>query len=369
MAKPNSRSTLIQYCKRALGHPVIEINIDDDQVDDRIDEALQFYQEYHADAIEKVYLKHLVTKTDQTNGYISIPSLVTNVVRLMPLTDSNLTNNMFDVKYQVMLNDMHSLGFMGQLHDFTMKMQHLAMLDMVLDSDEKHVDFNRHKNQLRVNMDWSTDTETPDDVTIAVTVANDGSGNKYYFDGALTPNKTLSIGSTITFDQSDASNGGHPLKLSTTINGAHASGSEYTSGVTYAGTPGSAGASTKLVVTDTTETSLYYYCQVHSGMGNSGLLTSELTPGKFTYLVVECYRIVDPDTYTDVYNDYYLKKYATALIKQQWGLNLLKFEGMQMPGGVTFNGRQIFDDSREEIEKLTEEARLNWEEPIDFYTG
>lgn len=365
MAKPNSRSTLIQYCKRALGHPVIEINVDDDQVDDRIDEALQFYQEYHADAIEKVYLKHLVTKTDQTNGYITIPNLVTNVVRLMPLTDSNLTNNMFDVKYQVMLNDMHSLGFMGQLHDFTMKMQHLAMLDMVLDSDEKHVDFNRHKNQLRINMDWSTDTETPDDVTIAVTV----SGGKFLFDGQTTPNKTLSIGSTITFDQSHASNAGHPLKLSTTINGAHASGSEYTSGVTYAGTPGQAGASTKLVVTDTTETSLYYYCQVHSGMGNSGLLTSELTPGRFTYLVVECYRIVDPDTYTDVYNDYYLKKYATALIKQQWGLNLLKFEGMQMPGGVTFNGRQIFDDSKEEIEKLTEEARLNWEEPIDFYTG
>jgi hypothetical protein len=104
-------------------------------------------------------------------------------------------------------------------------------------------------------------------------------------------------------------------------------------------------------------------------MGDTGLLTTELTPGKFTYIVLECYRIVDPDTYTDVYNDYYLKKYTTALIKHQWGLNLLKFEGMQMPGGVTFNGRQIFDDAREEIDKLTEEARLNWEEPIDFYTG
>lgn len=368
MAKPNSRASLITYCKRALGHPVIEINVDDDQVDDRIDEALQFYQEYHADAIEKVYLKHLVTKTDQTNGYITIPNLVTNVVRLMPLTDSNLTNNMFDVKYQVMLNDMHSLGFMGQLHDFTMKMQHLAMLDMVLDSDEKHVDFNRHKNQLRINMDWSNDTETPDDKTVAVTVVSSG-GNKFALDGTTTGNLTLSIGSTVTFDQSDASNSGHPFRLSETANGTHASGSDYSTNVTTFGTPGQAGAYTKIVITDTTPTSLYYYCQVHSGMGGSGLLTSELTPGKFTYLVVECYRIVDPDTYTEVYNDYYLKKYATALIKQQWGLNLLKFEGMQMPGGVTFNGRQIFDDAREEIEKLTEEARLNWEEPVDFYTG
>ena len=87
------------------------------------------------------------------------------------------------------------------------------------------------------------------------------------------------------------------------------------------------------------------------------------------FLVLECYRAVDPTQFTDVYNDYYLKRYATSLIKHQWGTNLLKFEGMQMPGGVTFNGRQIFDDAKEEIEKLTEEARLNWEEPVDFYTG
>jgi len=87
------------------------------------------------------------------------------------------------------------------------------------------------------------------------------------------------------------------------------------------------------------------------------------------YIVVECYRIIDPDTYTDVYNDYYLKKYATALIKKQWGQNLLKFEGMQMPGGVTFNGRQIYDDAIADIEKLEEEMRLNWEDPVDFYSG
>ena len=79
--------------------------------------------------------------------------------------------------------------------------------------------------------------------------------------------------------------------------------------------------------------------------------------------------IIDPETYTDVYNDYYLKRYATALIKQQWGQNLLKFEGMTMPGGITFNGRQIYDDAREEIKELIEEVRLNWEQPVDFYTG
>ena len=87
------------------------------------------------------------------------------------------------------------------------------------------------------------------------------------------------------------------------------------------------------------------------------------------FLVVEAYRIIDPETFTEVYNDYYLKKYLTALLKRQWGANLLKFEGMQMPGGVTFNGRQLFDDANEELQRLEEEVRLNWEEPVDFYTG
>ena len=321
MAKPNSQATLISYCKRALGHPVVEINVDDDQVNDRIDEAFQFYNEYHSDAIEKVFLKHLVTnstltlsasvagnftvgeiitggtsgatakivtatgdkityndlvnstkvfstetitgtnsgasasvsaitKGDMENGYITLPELVTNVVKVFPLSDTSSAANLFDVKYQLHMNDVYSLGYMGSLVNYAISKQWLAMADLLIDSDEKHIDFNRHKNQLRVDMDWSAET-----------------------------------------------------------------------------------------IADT------------------------------SYLVLECYRILDPTTYTDVYNDYYLKKYATALIKKQWGINLSKFEGMVMPGGVTFNGRQIFEDAKEEITQLEEEARLNWEEPIDFLIG
>jgi hypothetical protein len=249
MAKPNSRQTFIDYCLRSLGAPVVEINVDDDQVEDRVDEALQFYQHYHSDAIEKVYLKHQVTSADMTNGYIPINSLITDVVRVMPIRDTTSTNSLFDVKYQIHLNDVYSLGFLGSLVDYEMTQQWMSLLDDIMDPDDKHISFERHKNQLRIDMDWS-----------------------------------------------------------------------------------------KEVVVD-------------------------------QYIVIECYRIIDPDTYTDVYNDYYLKKYATALIKQQWGQNLLKFEGMTMPGGVQFNGRQIFDDAKEDLEKLTEEVRLNWEQPVDFYTG
>jgi hypothetical protein len=249
MAKPNSRSTLIDYCYRSLGAPVIEINVDEDQVDDRIDEALQFYQTYHTDSIEKIYLKHQVTQTDIDNGYLPINDLITDVIRVMPLRDSSPSDNMFDIRYQMHLNDVYSLGFMGSLAEYEMTQQWLALLDLIIDNDDKHISFERHKNQLRIDMDWSTE--------IAV--------------------------------------------------------------------------------------------------GN--------------YLVVECYRILDPALYSDVYNDYFLKKYATALIKRQWGANLSKFEGMVMPGGVTFNGRQLFDDANEELTKLEEEVRLNWEQPVDFYVG
>ena len=249
MAKPNSRQTLIDYCLRSLGEPVIEINVDEDQVGDRIDEALQFYQFYHDDAIEKVYLTHEVTATDITNGYIPINDLVTDVVRILPLRETVSSTDMFDIRYQIHLNDIYSLGFMGSLTEYVMAQQWLSLLDLVIDSDEKHVNFERHMNRLTIHMDWSEEVEVGDNI------------------------------------------------------------------------------------------------------------------------LVECYRIIDPDTYTDVYNDYFLKRYATALIKRQWGQNLIKFEGMVMPGGVTFNGRQLFDDANEEIKELTEEARLNWEKPVDFMTG
>ena len=325
MAKPNSRATFLNYCLRALGAPVIEINVDDDQADDRIDEALQFYQAYHMDAIEKIYLKHKVTNSqlifqavttgtfvegetitggtsgakavvksvptnstlrynvlsdsnipfqasetvtggtsgatgvisssggivigDMENGYLPINDLITDVVQVLPIRDSVTSTDMFDIRYQIHLNDIYSLGFMGSLTEYVMSQQFLSLLDRVIDSDEKHINFERHMNRLTVHMDWDEEVDVDD------------------------------------------------------------------------------------------------------------------------FLVVECYRIIDPDTFTDVYNDYYLKKYATALIKKQWGQNLLKFEGMQMPGGVQFNGRQLYDDAVAELEQLTEEARLNWEQPIDFMTG
>ena len=248
MAKPNSRATLISYCKRALGHPVIEINVDDDQVDDRIDEAFQFYQEYHSDAIYKDYLKHQVTQTDVNNEYIDIPDAITTVQRIFPLDDENSTINMFDVKYQIHLNDMYSLRSGTAITTYYQTQQYLRTLDLILNGME-HVRFNRHLNRLYIDCDWENE-----------------------------------------------------LKV-----------------------------------------------------GN--------------YVIVECYRIVDPTTFTDVFNDMFLKRYLTALIKLQWGMNLSKFEGMQLPGGVTISGRQIMEDAKSEIEKIEEEMQLKYEQPPNFYMG
>ena len=162
MAKPNSRQTFIDYCLRSLGAPVIEINLDEDQIDDRVDEALQFYQHYHADSIEKFYLKHQVTQTDIDNKYIAVNDLITDVVRVMPIRDSVTSTDMFDIRYQIHLNDIHSVGFMGNLTEYVMSRQFLSLLDVVVDSDEKHINFERHKNQLEIFMDWSEEVQVDD---------------------------------------------------------------------------------------------------------------------------------------------------------------------------------------------------------------
>ena len=134
MANPTSRATLIEYCKRRLGDPVIEINVDEDQLEDRVDEALQYYQEYHSDATVRTYLKHLVTATDVTNEYITLSNDIIFVSKLFPISSSfNTSFNFFDIKYQMMLNDISDLqNFAGDLAYYEQMQQYLGMLDMKL---------------------------------------------------------------------------------------------------------------------------------------------------------------------------------------------------------------------------------------------
>lgn len=245
-----TRQTLIDYCLRKLGEPVIEINVDDDQVNDRIDDALEFYQEFHSDATKRVYVKHQVTQTDVDNGYIPINSSILFARRILPISTSGTSAGMFDLKYQMMLNDFAFMStFMGDLAYYTQMKMHLATIDMTL-TGLPQIEF----------------------------VQNEG---RLYIFGEFEDND-IQIGQ---------------------------------------------------------------------------------------WLVVDALQVIDPETFGSVYNDKWLKEYATALIKQQWGANLIKFEGMQLPGGVTMNGRQIFEDGNQEVEKLRADLRLEHELPVGFFVG
>mgnify|MGYP001104491497 FL=1 len=247
MAKPNSRSTLQDYCLRNLGAPVIEINVDEDQLEDRTDDAIQFYQEYHSDAVIREYIKHQLTATDITNSYITVADSVTSVVRMLKITGTT-GSALFDMGYHMRLNDIFMLQGLGtQMQEYVQAQQKLSLVDHRLQSEE-HIRFSRHMNRLH---------------------SDEGFGN--------------------------------------------------------------------------------------------------LNAGDF--VVLEVYNIIAPDTYVDVYNDLYLKKYLTALIKRQWGANLMKFQDFTLPGGITLNGRQIYEDAIEEIQGLEEEARLIWAMPDNFLMG
>lgn len=250
MAAPNSRTTLIDYCLRNLGSPVLEVNVDPDQLEDRVDEAIQYYQNFHSDATLRTFLKHQVTTTDVTNEYITLSASVQNITKMFNVHGSAMSRNFFDIKYQMHLNDMRQMhGFIGELAYYEQMQQYLSTLDMKLNGTPQ-VQFSRMQNRLYIHGEFQ--------------------------DGDLKAGD---------------------------------------------------------------------------------------------YLVAEIYEKINPDTFTNVYNDLWLKEYTTALIKRQWGANLMKFEGMQLPGGVMINGRQLYDDATGDIERLRESIRLEHEMPADFFIG
>lgn len=241
MANPNSRQTFIENCLRRLGAPVLEVNVSEEQIDDRVDEALAYFTDYHFDATEKIYYKYQITAQDKTNGYITLPDNIMGAVNLFSIGDSTMYNNMFNIRYQIALNDLYTLTNVS-LVPYFMAMQHIQTIEQVL-VGRQPIRFSRHRNQLFIDMDW-----------------------------------------------------------------------------------------TKLA--------------------------------EDKYLIVEAYQVIDPNQFPDVWKDRWLLQYATALIKRQWGVNLKKFQGMTLPGGIQFNGQQIYDEAQAEIEKLESEMINSYSLPV-----
>ena len=268
----SGRQQLVDYCLRRLGAPVIEINVDGSQIEDRLDDALQLFSEFHFDGVERVFLKYQMTQEDINNGYVVMKStnsgfrsadrniaateegvtenvpmedLITSVVRVFQLRNTSI--GMFDIRYQYALNELYSFGSFDLQH-YAMIQQYLSLLSDIL-TPEKELEFSRVTNKLTFPM----------------------------------------------------------------------------------------------------------------------TLRQEFNAGD--YLVIECFRVLDPRIYPEIYSDRLLKRYMTALIKRQWGENLSKFEGVTLPGGVTFNGRRMIDEAQTEIDKIEEQIINEFELPPNFMVG
>lgn len=277
MAKPSSRQELIDYCLRKLGAPVLEINVAEEQIDDLVDDALQYFQERHFDGVERMYLKYKITQQDidrgkasgtsavgivtttassiidgqstgfnfyETSNYIQVPDSIIGIEKIFRFDTSSISGGMFSIKYQLFLNDLYYFNSV-ELLQYAMTKSYLEDIDFLLTTD-KQIRFNKRQDRLYLDIDWRS--QTPD-----------------------------------------------------------------------------------------------------------------------TFIVIDCYRILDPNSFTQVYNDSFLKLYLTSLIKRQWGQNLIKFNGVKLPGGIELNGRQIYDDAEKELQDIKQRMALEYElPPYDF---
>ena len=288
MAKPASRTQLVDYCLRKLGAPVLEINVDDDQIDDLVDDAIQLFNERHFDGVERMYLKYEITQGDidrgigaevpgedtpnsktgvgivtttttstsipgygtttttfyENSNFLQIPESVVGVNKIFKFDTSSISGSMFSIKYQLFLNDLYYFNSV-ELLQYSMTKTRLEDIDFLL-TPEAQIRFNKRQDRLYLDIDWGSQTE-----------------------------------------------------------------------------------------------------------------------GDF--LVLDCHRALDPDTFNQVYNDYFVKLYLTALIKRQWGQNLIKFRGVKLPGGLELNGREIYDDAERDLERIKDKMMLEFEiPPLDF---
>jgi len=280
MAQPSTRQGLIDYCLRKLGAPVLEINVDDEQIDDLVDDAIQYFNERHYDGVEKMYLKYKITSDDiarfkaggtngvgivsttatstnigvlggpigstyyETSNFIQVPDSVIGIERIFKFDTSSISGGMFSIKYQLFLNDLYYFNSV-ELLQYSMVKSYLEDIDFLLTTD-KQIRYNKRQDRLYIDIDW----------------ASQSAGD---------------------------------------------------------------------------------------------------------FLVIECYRALDPAEFTKVYNDSFVKKYLTALIKRQWGQNLIKFNGVKLPGGIELNGRQLYEDAERELEDIKQRMASEYEiPPLDF---
>lgn len=317
MAKPTTRKLFKDYCLRRLGWPVIDINVDDDQVEDRIDDALQFFHDYHFDGTEKIFMKHQITAEDINRRWIYAPDAVIFVTGVFPFDDSNSSINMFDLRYQLRLHDLYDFTSVSYV-SYEITMQHIRTLNLLF-SGTPQFRFNRHQNKLFLDIDWTRDLLVGEYVIV-----------ECY--RKLSP-ITINLTGTVTSDTSANTVTGYGTKFDQEL--------LENDFITI-------GGEDKQVYKITSPTTLELQSPVTANVDNVSVTSAG---------------------YSDVWDDRFLKRYATALIKYQWGSNLSKFAGIQMPGGVTLDGPRIMEEARTEIDKIEEEMQVYNVLPNEIYMG
>jgi len=317
MAKITTRSQFKDYCLRRLGHPVVQINVDDDQVEDRIDDALAFFNDYHYDGTQQMYLKHQIKQIDIDRQWINCPDAIQFITGILPFDQSNSSVNMFDLRYQLRLHDLYDFTSVSYV-SYEITMQHIRTLNLLF-SGTPQIRFNRKMDKLFLDIDWTRDLKVGDWIIIEC----------YRY---ISPDNTTLSG---TASISNSSN---------TVTG---SGTSFTKEVSIGEEIVIAGE-TKRVINIDSDTSL----NVSSSYAASSSGETMTITG-----------------YPDVWNDRFLKAYATAKIKYQWGTNLSKFAGIQMPGGVTLDGPRIMNEALEEMKELEEDAKSTLSMPSEIFIG
>jgi hypothetical protein len=317
MAKPTTRAQFKDYCKRRLGFPVIDINVDDDQVEDRIDDALQFFEDYHFDGTEKIFMKHQITAEDINRRWIYAPEAVIFVTGVFPFDDSNSSINMFDLRYQLRLHDLYDFTSVSYV-SYEITMQHIRTLNLLF-SGTPQFRFNRHQNKLFLDIDWTRDLQVGEYVIV-----------ECY--RKLSP-VTINLTGTVTADTSANTVTGYGTKFDQEL--------LENDFITI-------GGEDKQVYRITSPTTLELQSPILANVDNVSVTSAG---------------------YSDVWDDRFLKRYATALIKYQWGSNLSKFAGIQMPGGVTLDGTRIMEEARTELDKIEEEMYTMSSLPSEIFTG
>lgn len=321
----SSRQGLVDYCLRRLGFPVIEINVDDDQVSDRIDDALQYFQEYHFDGVERVYLQHRVTTATMKFTGFTAPAFTVGETVTGATSGASAKVHSIDgtTVYVSKVKSTFTAGetITGGESGFSRTLSTNAA--------DAYVDGDIQKGEISIS-----------DAVIGVI--------------RVLPINGASSGSQNANNMFDLV---YQFRLNDMYNLLSADMIYYTQMKQYLSMLDMLLVGDRSFAFNRKTDTLKVHCNWED----------VFEPGDF--ILVECYRILDPETFTQVYDDLFLKRYSTALIKRQWGDNMKKFGGMQLPGGIIMNGQQVYDEAVQEIAQIEQEMQSKTELPIDFMVG